>query len=84
MRLFGSRTPPAPDPPPEPEPTEEESVGGDRRFDKQIEVYPSTVKLLWHFFHRPMLARKREPQRSIRVRSRNRWPTGYGSSSGFA
>ena len=23
---------------------------GDRRFDKEIEIYPQTVKLLWHFF----------------------------------
>ncbi|HEV2166982.1 MAG TPA: hypothetical protein VGS23_08445 [Thermoplasmata archaeon] len=48
MRLFGSRSAPAP--PPEPEPPEAEPEGGDRRFDKEIEVYPSTVKLLWHFF----------------------------------
>ncbi len=23
---------------------------GDRRFDKHIEVYPATVRLLWHFY----------------------------------
>jgi hypothetical protein len=49
MRLFGARKPPAPAPTPEP-PTAEESDLMDRRFDKEIEVYPSTVKLLWHFF----------------------------------
>ncbi|HEV2520632.1 MAG TPA: hypothetical protein VGX00_08505 [Thermoplasmata archaeon] len=49
MRLFGSKKPTAPPAPPEPEP-ESEPEGGDRRFDKVIEIYPSTVKLLWHFF----------------------------------
>jgi hypothetical protein len=24
--------------------------GGDHRFDKVIEVYPATVRLLWHFY----------------------------------
>jgi hypothetical protein len=49
MRLFGSRKPAAPAPPAESSPPEESDLS-DRRFDKSIEVYPSTVRLLWHFF----------------------------------
>ncbi|MCI4349670.1 MAG: hypothetical protein L3J93_05590 [Thermoplasmata archaeon] len=49
MRLFGSRKAEAPPVAREPEPAADPS--GDRRFDKKIDIYPATVKLLWHYFN---------------------------------
>lgn len=47
--FFGSRKAAKAAPPPAAE-EEEAPPSRDRRFDKEVEIYPVAVKLLWHFY----------------------------------
>lgn len=48
MRLFGSKK--AAPVPAAPESSRETEDVADHRFDKEIEIYPGAVRLLWHFY----------------------------------